>query len=170
MPTAQNRKRHHKISHGLSAVAAEQKLLLTQWIWVFQKSCCLLNGCSTVVLAKFSTGRTIPSSSLSPRASKNIPQWCAPNVCTHFQLPTVNTHSKSKCYIKKVWKCRPHHEISEVQPFSPGNGKLFKKLRIKRVTEWEVCFQKINTAAIYRVGLDGGQLEIRRPVKRLLDR
>ena len=137
---------------------------------VFQKSCCLLSGCSTVVLAKSPIGRTIPSSTLSPLPSKNISQWCAPNVCTHFQLPTVNTHSKSKCYRKKVWKCRPHHEISEVQPFSPGNGKLFKKLRIKRVTESEVCFQKINIAAIYRVGFDGGQLEIRRPVKRLLER
>lgn len=38
------------------------------------------------------------------------------------------------------------------------------------MTESEVCFQKINIAAIYRVGLDGGQLEIRRPVKRLLER
>lgn len=38
------------------------------------------------------------------------------------------------------------------------------------MTESEVCFRKINTAAIHTAGLEEGQLEIRRPEKRLLER
>lgn len=41
-------------------------------------------------------------------------------------------------------------------------------MRIRRVTESEVCSRKINIAAIYRTGLEGGQLERRRPGRRPL--